>query len=235
MGGGVVFGDSPTYILISKLMLVPWFGPQPEWMDHFWPNARRLENHGYDWLPITDLNWFKNRCFETLGIDPPIEEGSSKIHDYRAAFGVIFAEEIDGYDFWGHTDFDMVYGRVEEFVTDQFLDDLDIHSNHYNYMSGPWSLYRSRPLINELFMEEPLWRDILENPWTSGWVEKEFTQIVDAHHEAGDLVRQYTMWQTRNLDDFSTVHFDGDKLMEGNEEIMVAHFRRVKEYPERCK
>ena len=49
------------------------------------------------------------------------------------------------------------------------------------------------------------------------------------------LRRVYTNWQTRNLDRFDAVHFEGDKLMEGREEIMVAHFRRTKEYPRRCR
>lgn len=220
--------------MIRKLLITPFFGEMPPWMDHYWQNARRLEDYGYDFLPLTDLQWFRNRCFETLGIDCPITEGSGKIHDYRAAFGVIFAKEIEGYDFWGHTDFDVVYGRVEQWVTDDFLQDLDIHSNHIDYMSGPWSLYRNCPLVNELFMESPIWRPILEGSNSTGWVEKEFSDIVDTYHEARRLNRVYTMWQTRNLNDFSTVHWEGEKLMEGHEEIMLAHFRRVKQYPVNC-
>lgn len=219
--------------MIRKLLITPWFGPLPEWMGSYWPNARRLEAHGYDLLPLTDLQWFKNRVLETLGIDCPITEGSGKIHDYRAAFGVIFAKEIAGYDFWGHTDYDCVYGRVQEFVTDEFLDGLDIHSNHHEYMCGPWSLYRNSEQVNTLFMEHPQWRDILEMSLSTGWVETEFTDIVDAHHEAGDIVRRYTYWQPENLNDFSSCHWEGDRLMEGRNEVMLVHFRRTKQYPAR--
>lgn len=222
--------------MISKLMICPWFGPLPEWITSYDSNiSRRLRSNDYRFLWWSDLDAFKERVKQTLGIDCPITPGSSKIHDYRAAFGVIFAEELAGYDFWGHTDFDCVYGRVEEFVTDAFLADLDIHSNHHNYVAGPWSLYRNVPLVNTLFIEHSRWREILENPETLGWVETDFTQIVDARHEAGDLRRAYTMWQTRNLDDFTACYWDGDRLMESDEERMMLHFRRTKEYPEQLK
>lgn len=221
--------------VIRKLLITPWFGPEPPWMDYYWRNADRLHAYGYDWLVRTDLPSFKHRVQTMLDVDCPITHGSSKIHDYRATFGVLYQDMIHDYDFWGHTDFDMVYGRVQEYVTDAFLSDLDIHSNHVNYIAGPWTLYRNCTLVNELFMEQPDWRAILETEQTTGWVEKEFTQIVDAHHEAGDLRRVYTMWQTRDLNDFSTVHFEDGRLMEGREEIMCAHFRRTKQYPEGCK
>lgn len=200
-------------------------------MDAYEKNFRRLTQHGYDRLLIVDLDLFKKRVEQKLDIECPITEGSSKIHDYRAAFGLIFAEEIKGYDFWGHTDFDMVYGRVEQFVTDGFLQDLDIHSNHVDYISGPWTLYRNNAFVNSIFLDHPDWKGILENPRTTGWVETSFTKLVDMYHQIGHINRKYTMWQTQNLNDFSTCHWDGDRLMEGDTEIMYAHFRRTKVYP----
>lgn len=224
--------------MIRKLMITPWFGAEPEWMMTYWANVQKqLEPQGYDFLMWDDLSWFEERVWNTLGIDCPITYGSSKIHDYRAAFGVIFAEEIESYEFWGHTDFDCVYGCVGEWVTDEFLDGLDIHSNHVDYMCGPWSLYRNTPTVNELFRRHPNWQSILQDPTTLGWVEMGFTEIVDAAHEAGEIRRTYTMWQTKNLDDFSALSWDTEVgcLVEGNREVMMAHFRRTKTYPEGCR
>ncbi len=219
---------------LRKLLICPWFGPLPTWFPLWRKNIARLEDDGYDVLLDHDLDAFKSRVNYTLGVNCPIVAGTGKIHDYRAAFGLLYEQELEGYDFWGHTDFDCVYGRVGTFLPDFVLKPLDIFSNHIDYMSGPWSLYRNSRFISTLFMQSPHWAGILEDPVTTGWVEREFTRIVDQANEEGYLRRQYESWQTRNLDDFSSVHFDGDKLLEGHREIMVAHFRRTKVWPKGC-
>lgn len=219
--------------MIRKLLICPWFGPLPEWMDLWERNVASLEPMGYDVLRVHDLEWFKRRAWDTLDIaSVPIVSGEGKIHDFRCAFGVIFAAELAGYDYWGHTDFDCVYGRVDHFMNDTRLAGLDQWSNHPTYVSGPWSLYRNVPMMNELFMQADDWRGYLTNPETSGWVELGFSGLVKART---DIQHLWTNFQTRNLDNFDTVHFDGDRLMEGREEIMVAHWRRTKVYPENCR
>jgi hypothetical protein len=35
-----------------------------------------------------------------------------KLCDFRPAFGEIFADELTGYDFWGHSDLDLDFGRI---------------------------------------------------------------------------------------------------------------------------
>lgn len=220
--------------MIRKLLIVPWHGPLPEWYELWRENIGRLARFGFDVLVETDEEQFAERAASRLGVIYPLGDGR-KTCDYRCAFGEMYREEIRDYEFWGHTDIDVVYGRVEEFVTDLFLADLDIHSNHPTYVSGPWSLYRNTPYIYGLFRGVAGWRGQLENPTTTGWVETTFSAFIDRMHKAHMLRRVYTNWQTRNLDRFDAVHFEGDKLMEGREEIMVAHFRRTKEYPRRCR
>lgn len=217
--------------MISKLLITPWFGQLPEWWPEYEQNARRLAEHGFEWLIVTDLELFQRRVKSTLGIDCPIQPGTGKVHDYRATFGELFADEIKGYDFWGHTDFDCVYGRVEKFVTDDFLAGLDLHSDAPHYVCGPWSLYRNTPVVNRLFRDEPLWREILENPRTTGWVETAFSQIVDLAHEAGEIRREYTLWHAYEASSLARLRFDGDWLMDGDREVMMAHFRRTKRWP----
>lgn len=221
--------------MIRKLLICPWFGPLPEWMPLWERNVATLEQYGYDVLREHDLDAFKQRVADIIGIDCPIVEGEGKIHDYRCAFGLLYEQELAGYDYWGHTDFDCVYGRVGAFLSDNFLRPIDIFSNHVDYVSGPWSLYRNDPFMARLFKKHPDWQEILENPETTGWVETGFTEIVDEAHAEKFLVRRYANWQTANLDDFSTVWLaENGRLFEGRREIMLAHFRRTKEYPEGC-
>jgi hypothetical protein len=174
---------------------------------------------------------FAKRVERTLGVIYPKGDGY-KVCDYRCAFGEMYADELASYDYWGHTDLDCVYGRVGYFLSDAVLDPVDIFSNHATYVSGPWSLYRNNALVNGLYRRHDDWRGYLENPSTTGWVETAYSRLVDQAHEAGELKRKYVSWQTRDLNDFSTVHYDKDgRLLEGRGEIMVAHFRRTKVYP----
>lgn len=222
--------------MVRKLLIVPWFGAPPPWFAQWRINTNRaLKEHGYDILFDQNLTEFKKRVKRRLGVDAPIVPGEGKVHDYRCTLAALYPEAIDGYDFWGHTDLDMVYGHVHSWITDEFLSELDIHSNHVDYISGPWTLYRNTPVVNELFLAHRDWRGHLTNPDVTGWVEKSFTEVVDREHGLGNLRLRYTMWQTKNLDSFSTcrLHEDG-RLFEGKTEIPMLHFRRTKEYPAGC-
>lgn len=215
-------------------MIVPWFGPLPEWMPLYRRNIGRLEQHGYDFLFDHDLAGFKRRVKRRIGIDCPIVAGGSKIHDYRATFGALYADEIKGYDFWGHTDFDCVYGRVEQFVTDTFLNGCDIHTDGNDYVNGPWTLYRAdRGALPFAFMLARDWKEILASPESTGWVETSYTDTIRL------IVRErmvVTHWQHRQLDNFDRSFLNADgRLLEGPDERLLAHFRRTKVYPEGCR
>lgn len=213
--------------MIRKLLIAPWFGPLPSWFTLWSQNIARLTPHGYDLHVTTDRIDFNQRVKQTLGIENAIQDDGRKACDYRCAFGLIYADLTEGYEFWGTTDLDMVYGRVEQWVTDDFLNAIDLHSNHPTYVSGPWSLYRNIDDVNTLFQRHDDWHGHLTNPRTTGWVETEYSRVL----EASGLGYAYTNWQSRNLDNFDKLYWYRDKLMEGSAEIAMAHFRRTKQYP----
>ncbi len=316
--------------MIKKLFICPYFGTLPSWFDSYLANIELLKPLGYDWHVTTNLKLFRERVGDILGIQCPIVPGTGKVWDYRPALGVLFAEEVKGYDYWGHTDFDCVYGRVDRFVGDEFLcwrsepvesregsavgprndlqcercgtaydglkylgyfcrkcggmivfsnlfgerpentplperavspnqKPLDIHSNHHNYICGPWTLYRNVNRINNLFLLYKDWRKMLEGPEPTAWVETEFTALVDwaATGKGGGssefrtsavedpnvpiITRKYTHWQEQNPRDTSgiTMAEDGtlrDRAWAEKEcEIMMCHFRHTKEYPKGVK
>jgi hypothetical protein len=221
--------------VISKLLICPYFGPLPEWWLHWLGNVgRSIEPLGYDILLDTDEDAFRDRVARTLGIVCPPMSGGGKVWDYRPALGLLYWEELEGYDFWGHTDFDCVYGRVDQFVTDWFLNAIDMHSNHATYVNGCWSLYRNTPQMASLFMEHPLWESALEDPTPSGWAEQEFSRIVLWAEQEGRLRKAWTQWQVFSEEQLPHVHFEGERLMCLGEEVMMAHFRRTKVYPSGC-
>jgi hypothetical protein len=220
-----------------KLLICPYFGDFPSWMDYWFSNTERMRSHGYDFLHDGDEGAFRDRVRDKLQIEPPPMWGTGRIWNFRPALGLLYEEEIRDYTFWGHTDFDMVYGQVEKWYTEEELEEWDIHSNHDDYISGPWTLYRNTRAVNTLFFQTDEWKDRMEGAdYAHGWAEKGFTKIVDYNHQEGSIRRRYAKWQTRSQDDFSTLrlHSDG-RLTEGRYEVCLAHFRRVKQYPEGCK
>jgi hypothetical protein len=162
--------------------------------------------------------------------------GTGNVWDFRPALAELYADKLEGYDWWGHTDFDCVYGRVERFITPEFLDGVDIYANHHDYICGAWTMYRNTPAVNSLFRRSSVWQQKMQDPNPTGWAEAEFTRVVDDAHEEGVLRRVYKTMQTADWNRFDTCWLREDgALMEGNEERMLAHFRRSKVYPERCK
>jgi hypothetical protein len=120
------------------------------------------------------------------------------------------------------------------FVTDEFLQPIDMHSNCSTYVNGCWSLYRNTPQMASLFMEERLWQQELTDPLPSGWAEREYSKLIEAQHNEGRLVKEWTQWQVFEEARLARLRFDEEKLIVDRTEVMMAHFRRTKVYPPGC-
>lgn len=202
-------------------MITPYFGELPTWFDKFEPPK------GYLWLMDTDLEAFKRRVKTKLNIDYPGRWGDGKVWDYRCALGLLYEEEIKGIDYWGHMDFDCVFGDVGKWVTDEFLTDLAIHSNHHSYVNGCWSLYRNVDYINRLFQAYPFWAEKMRTSEPNGWVENEFSRLL----EKSGLNYAYTFWQGWPYTPTPILKKENGCLYQDGEEIMMFHFRRSKKWP----
>lgn len=200
---------------------MPYFGAFPEWYDKYEvPKC-------YDMLIDTDLDGFKKRVKDKLGIEYTGLEGTGKVWDLRCALGLLYEDEIKNYDFWGHTDFDCVYGDVDKWVSDEFLAGLDLHSNHHSYVNGCWSLYRNCPEVNNLFKQYPQWKEKMMYPEANGWVEEEYSRTL----EGSSLRYEYTFWQGNPYTTEPNLKKKGGKLYQDGQEIMMFHFRRSKKFP----
>lgn len=207
--------------MTKKLLIMPYFGDMPEWIDKYEAPI------GYDLLIDTNLERFKQRVKDKLGIDCPITYGSPKVWDYRCTFGVLYEEELKNYDFWGHTDFDCVYGDVAKWMTDELLETYDVISNHQTYVCGCWTLYRNKPEVNNLFRKHPYWQDFMTEPHANGWVETGFSNLL----ETSGIKYKYMFAQGNPwADQFSIKKVDG-KLYQDGEEIMMLHFKKTKTWP----
>lgn len=194
-------------------------------MPQFLEHKKKLEKWGYEILIDTDIEGFKKRVKSILGIEYEGLPNTGKVWDFRGALGLLYQEELKGYEFWGHCDFDMVFGDIPSFFPPSFYENLDIHSNHHSYICGPWTIYRNKKEVNELFMSVENWKGFMRGE-PNGWVEREFSRAV----EKSGLNYKYTFEQGNPyINPKLTEH--GDSLFQDGLEIAMFHFRLTKRWP----
>lgn len=69
-----------------------------------------------------------------------------KCCDFKAVYGNIFCEYIKEYDFWGHCDFDLIFGDIRKFITDNVLEKYD-----KIFDLGHLALYRNTDKVNSYY------------------------------------------------------------------------------------
>jgi hypothetical protein len=166
------------------------FGQQlPQWAGYFFKTAGW--NSTVDFVVFTDceapaglapnikfvqmgLQAFNVLASQQLGVH--ISVGNpDKLNDFRPAFGRIFAEYIDKYEFWGHVSTDVLLGNLREFLTDELLAQTDCFTVREDYPAGYCSLYRNVEAVNDLFMQSKDWKHVFANPAYAGFDETGLT------------------------------------------------------------
>ena len=66
---------------------------------------------------------------------------------FKPAYGEIFETELEGYDFWGYCDVDLMWGDIRHFVTDDILEQYErvgtkghasLYKNEKEVLSNLW-------------------------------------------------------------------------------------------------
>lgn len=188
----------------SILLLIPYFGlPLPDYFERYWITCKYNETIDFLFLrdadfddryllPNVQRNKMSAREFIDLAraklqLDIPYEvmpqNMGTKICDFRSMYGVIFEDLIKGYDFWGYTDLDVLYGNLRAFYTPDILDEYDIISNKIRGISGHHCLFRNAEKVNRLFRATDTYRDVLCNPSFTHYDERTFTELIVKYAE----------------------------------------------------
>ena len=61
------------------------------------------------------LNEIRALASQKLGRDISLKT-PYKLCDYKPMYGLIFEEYLQGYDYWGHCDMDMIFGNISKFL-----------------------------------------------------------------------------------------------------------------------
>jgi len=145
------------------VFLVPYYGEFPEYFREWCYSASFLKDQLIDFFLFTDIPILfelpENIYLKQMSFEKFRAKIQSKFNfeiclptpynlcDFKPAFGYIFSEDIQNYDFWGNCDIDQVWGDIRHFITDDILRCYD----RINFL-GHMILYRNCDQINEAFM-----------------------------------------------------------------------------------
>lgn len=140
--------------------VIPYFGKLPP-MFPLWLASCR-QNPSVDFLLFTDdrtaydypenvrveyttfeaVRQLLQDCFDfPIALTTPY-----KLCDYKPVYGKAFARWLEGYDFWGHCDIDLVWGDIRHFFTEELL------AAHERILwQGHCSVYRNCQSVNSYY------------------------------------------------------------------------------------
>lgn len=109
------------------------------------------------------------------GIEEKIEiKQAYKIADFRTCFGYCLEEYLKGYDFWGVSDLDLIFGNIRKYIPEEYLEKYDKLYEH-----GHFALIRNNKKCNEMFFKDyensfysvihseknTFYEEVYEKPW----------------------------------------------------------------------
>jgi len=172
----------------SIILIIIYFGKWPKWYKLFLESCKR--NGDIDFLIFTDqditvdnsktiriikfsLAGFNSVASRKLNMQIEIDD-PYKICDLRPAFGNIFEDYIQSYDFWGHTDVDLIFGKITRFITSHLLDNYEVITARKEYLVGHFTLYRNSRKVNFLYRLSECYENIFLSKHYSGFDECNF-------------------------------------------------------------
>lgn len=136
--------------------VIPYYGSLPDTFP-LWEKSAEM-NSEIDFIILSDrsmhfvgtnikeyiipLEKIEKKASDVLGFNVKIDK-PYKLCDYRPLYGMLFSEILEPYEFWGHCDIDLIFGRISHYVTDALLNSFD-----KLYLCGHFVLYRNSPEVN---------------------------------------------------------------------------------------
>lgn len=179
----------------SIVLVIPYFGRWPNWFSFFLESCNY--NPDIDWLFYTDcpipdgkppnvrfnqlsFDEYKRFVSSRLGIEfNPLSP--YKLCDLKPALGYVHAEDTQGYEFWGFSDIDLVYGDLRSYFDDEKLSRYELISTHKRRISGHCCLMRNNEKMRTAFMRIKNWERYLADQKHYAFDEKAFSRLFVRH------------------------------------------------------
>jgi hypothetical protein len=188
----------------SIVMIIAYFGKWPDWIHFFMASC--AANPTIDWLIYTDCdapeNTPTNVRIRTLEfgdyqrlirerLTPGFQAASPyKMCDVKPFLGFLHRDEIEGYDWFGFGDLDVVYGNLRRFITDDVLERHEVFSSHAGRLSGHFALFENSLKHREMFRKIRGWEAALSDPKTIGLDEAQLGQLYRRFNWAPRKIRK---------------------------------------------
>ena len=156
--------------------IIPYFGKFPNYFPLFLKTCGY--NKDFNWLIFTDnLEKYEypenvqvvNTTFEEIQkkvqskFDFDIELSTPyKFCDFKPAYGYIFEDYLQEFEFWGHCDVDVLMGDLSYFLTNEFLDQYD-----KVFCLGHMTIYRNTYENNRVFMKSVNGKSLYKRAFTT--------------------------------------------------------------------
>ncbi len=197
-----------TEALPSICLVIPYFGRWPFWFESFLQSVRW--NPSIDWVFYTDCgvptSAPDNVRFVELSFEAYCQRVSSalgivfkptspyKLCDIKPCLGLIHESDLQGYDFWGFSDIDLIYGDLRRYLNPRLS--YDLISTHERRVSGHFCLMRNTEAMRRLFMRVPSWREMLASERHCAFDEGPFSRLFIRR-------KNWPRWARRCLDLFN--------------------------------
>jgi len=101
-----------------------------------------------------------------------------KLCDFKPFYGLAFADLLSPFEFWGYTDVDLMFGRMDVGLEDKMLDSIDAFSAHARQFVGHFAFLRNLPEVNRLAFEIPQWQELCLSPIAEHVDEERFSDVL---------------------------------------------------------
>jgi hypothetical protein len=163
-------------------LLFVYFGIFPDWIDLFFQTVRNNSSVSFIFYTDCDFSNCKssNVIFHKISFQNYIElvrnklkinfkpKNAYKLCDLKLFYGLIHYEDIKDSDYYGYADFDLLFGDIRSFYTDEILENNDIFSTHETILSGHFSLFKNIEFNRNIFKLIGGWKEKIESPYYVG-------------------------------------------------------------------
>jgi hypothetical protein len=164
--------------LPSVCLVACYLGPPPGWIRQYLlscsynPSINFLiltDQRGFPAAPpnvrieqITEES-FNQLATKTIGAEIKLSH-PRKLCDFKPAYGHLFEEYLQNYDYWGYTDLDVIYGDIRRFLSVAKFHRYDVFTARKEFLVGHFSLFRNNSRMRTLYQQGANYRATLQSP-----------------------------------------------------------------------
>jgi hypothetical protein len=171
------YGTLPEYFLLTLETIRG--NPSIDWIiiGDIAPPSELPKNIRFIHIPLNELA----QRFSSLGVGRATILSPYELCSLRPAIGVVFHDYLSSYNYWGHSDLDLLYGDLRHFLPEEIL-----KSHDRVYCRGHLSIYRNDERVNSAFKlltpDTTPFADVLKNPSNQQFDEWKGIHRIMRHH-----------------------------------------------------